>query len=351
MTSAAWHHSGSRGGSLASLLVQKAITRAAVAPYSQQATSAVSVACGIAEPLLEAVQLEFGSTCAPRPVKPTIEEASKIRQLAAKASCKLLCACALAAGLDARAVASFLLLQLYGAIKFHWGSYVVEGVLVPFVVQFCGPKEWAKCAAACRKFKDLGVADWRKSVFWLEGFCRDGQAEVLEIAVQQNVPTLVRPILAANADVNFAFDHLWCRTPLHRAAMRGNTDMCRLFLELRADLRLRDSHGAAPIHLAASRGRLPTLDLLLHIEPESALAVDTNGRTSCHMAALKGHMEVIKMLLRKKASIDAQDRAHRTPADMARRGQFWPLVKFIEALQEEQQQRMEQGHRAEAMFT
>lgn len=346
MTTVAHGHDRSQGSSLASMLVRKAITRAAVTPYAQKATAAaVSATCGIAEPLLE-----LGNSSSSRPLKPTKEETTMIRSFAAKATCGLLCACALAAGIDARAVANMLLLHLYGAIKFHWGFHVVEGVLVPFVMQFCGPKEWIKCSAACRKFKDLGVGDWRKSVFWMQGFCREGRAEVLELAVQQNVPTLVRPILAARADVNFAFEHMWCRTPLHRAAMRGNTEMCRLLLQLRADLRLRDSHGAAPIHLAASRGRLPTLDLLLRIEPEGAMAVDTNGRTSCHMAALKGHVEVIKMLLRNKASIDAQDRAHRTPADMARRGQFWPLVKMIEELQEEQQQQMEQGHRVEAVL-
>lgn len=323
-----------RRGSLASLLVHKAISRAAVEPYAKQAAAA---AASVAEPLLEAVaedQICFGGSTASKPPRASKEEAT-VRSFATQATCRLLCACALAAGIDARAVARFLLVHLYGAIEFHWGAFVVEGVLAPFVVHFCGPREWARCAFVCRKFKELGVGRWDRTAYWLKGFCREGHAEVLELAVQQNVPNLLRAGIAAGADVNFAFEMMWCRTPLHRAAMRGNLEMCRLLLELHADAALRDSHGAAPIHLVASRGRLPTIELLLRTDPSSAMAIDTNGRTPCHMAALKGHMQVIKCLVESRAQIDAQDRAHRTPSDMARRGQFWDLVRLIEGLQEQ----------------
>lgn len=318
--------------SLASMLVQKAVSRAAVEPYVKQAAA-------VCEPLLEAVVEEricFGGSSASKRPRTSKEEAT-IRSFASQATCRLLCACALAAGFDAQAVARFLLLHLYGAVEFQWGAFVVEGVLAPFVMHFCGPREWGRCAFACRKFKELGVGQWDRAAYWVKGFCREGHAEVLELAVQQNVPSLLRAGIAAGADVNFAFEMMWCRTPLHRAAMRGNVDMCRLLLQLRADNSLRDSHGAAPIHLVASRGRLPTIELLLNSDPSSAMVVDTNGRTPCHMAALKGHMQVIKRLVDSRARIDAQDRAHRTPSDMAKRGQFWDLVRYIEGLQEELQ--------------
>lgn len=319
--------------SLASLLVQKAISRAAAEPCSKAAAVAVSVA----EPLLEVVvedQICFGRSSSSKPPRTSKEEAS-IRSFATQATCRLLCACALAAGVDAKAVANFLLEHLYAAFEHRCGAFVVETILVPFVVHFCGPKEWAKCASVCRRFKELGIGQCDLTAYLLKGFCREGHAEVLELAVQQNVPSLLQAAIAGGADVNFAFEQLWCRTPLHRAAMRGNADMCRLILDLRANASLRDSHGAAPIHLAASRGRLSTLELLLRAEPSGAMAVDTNGRTPCHMAALKDHMEVIRRLAESRARIDAQDRAHRTPVDMARRGQFWSLVRFIEDLQEE----------------
>jgi len=290
------------------------------------------VAVSVAEPLLEVVV----EPCK-RP-RPTGKEEASIRSFATQATCRLLCACALAAGFDARAVAHFLLEQLYDTIKFHWsywGALVVEAVIVPFVSRFCGPREWARCAGACRRFKELGVGRCDISAHWLNDFCHDGHAEVLDLAVQKNVPSLLRSVVAAGADVNFAFELMWFRTSLHRAAMRGNVDMCRLLLDLRADASLQDSHGAAPIHLVASRGRLPTLELLICHDPISAMAADNNGRTPCHMAALKGHTHIIKRLVESRAHIDALDVAQRTPADMARRGQFWELLRFIEGLQEQ----------------
>lgn len=323
----------SQGGrcSLASLLVQKAISRAP----EMYAKQAAAMAASVTEPLLEVVaDARVERWQCKRPPQ-TSEEETSIRTLATRATCRLLCACALAAGFDAQAVAHLLLLQLYRAIKFNWGALVAEAVLVPFVLRFCGPREWVRCASASRKFKDLGVGRQDVAAYWLKSFCRDGHAEVLDLAVQKNVPTLLRSSIAAGGNINFAFEMLWYRTPLHRAAMRGNLDMCRLLLELQADASLRDSHGAAPIHLVASRGRLPTLELLIQHDPGSAMVVDMNGRTPCHMAALKGHTHIIKHLFERRAHIGAQDRAHRTPSDMARRGQFWDLLRFIEALQEQ----------------
>lgn len=343
--------------SLAALLVQGAISRAAVKPTSQQAASS-AISRAVAPPvavqaLLDARQLGgvrtgedvwFGSgvgsagsgelamasVCwGPRPPCHSKEEATKIRAFAAQATCRLVCACALTADIDKRAVAQLLLLHLYGAIKVQWGFYVVESILAPFVVQFCAPREWAKCTACCRKFRRWGIERRDLTKYWLAGYCKEGHSEVLELAVQQNVPSLAKSVIAARADVNFPFEQLWSRTPLHRAAMRGNMDMCKLLLELRADPAIRDTHGAVPLHLVASRGRPRIADLLLAYDESSATARDNNERTPCHMAALKGHLTVIQMLVEVRASLTAQERDGATPLDFARRGQHFSLAQWI----------------------
>merc|ERR1719193_2340451 len=124
---------------------------------------------------------------------------------------------------------------------------------------------------------------------------------------------LLRPLVQAKADVNCAFEHYWFRTPLHRAASRGHADMCRLLLALRADSSLPDSHGAAPIHLVASKGRPPIVELLLKHDAASAGAVDFSGRTPCHMAALKGHACVVRWLVMARADAGARAFDGRTP--------------------------------------
>merc|ERR1719193_204991 len=107
---------------------------------------------------------------------------------------------------------------------------------------------------------------------------------------------LLRPLVQAKADVNCAFEHYWFRTPLHRAASRGHADMCRLLLALRADSSLPDSHGAAPIHLVASKGRPPIVELLLKHDAASAGAGDFDGRTPLDMAKRGQHTAVAELL-------------------------------------------------------
>jgi len=323
-----------QGGSLAAMLVHKAISRAAVKP--QQAASPSMVQPVAVQALLDAAQrgsmrsgedMRFGgsvsSTTSPCYNE---DEVNKIRAFAVRATCRLVCACALTANIDKRAVAQLLLLHLYGAIKVQWGFYVVESILV----QFCAPREWAKCTACCRKFRRWGIERRDLIKYWLAGYCREGHAEVLELAVMQNVPSLARTVIAAKADVNFPFEQLWFRTPLHRAAMRGNMDMCRLLLELRADAALRDTHGCAPIHLVATKGRLQIADLLLVHEPSGATAVDNNGRTPCHQAAMKGHLPVIQRLVESRADLAAHNHDGRTAADTARRNGHFQAAKWMD---------------------
>jgi len=345
---------GQEGNSLAALLVHKAISRAAVKPSAQQANSPSIVQPVAVQALLDAAQrgsmrsgedmffgggvssasggdlLIYARVAGRRPPCYNKDEVNKIRAFAVQSTCRLVCACALTANIDRRAVAQLLLLHLYGAIKVQWGFYVVESILAPFVVQFCAPREWAKCTACCRKFRRWGIERRDLTKYWLAGYCREGHAEVLELAVTHNVPSLARTVIAAGADVNFPFEQLWFRTPLHRAAMRGNMEMCRLLLDLRADAAVRDTHGCAPIHLVATKGRLQIADLLLVHDPSGATAVDNNGRTPCHQAAMKGHLPVIQRLVESRADLGTQNHDGRTAADTARRNGHFQAAKWMD---------------------
>lgn len=223
----------------------------------------------------------------------------------------------------------------------QWGAHVAESILVPFVVQFCHPEELVKCVSCCRKLSGCNLGSHDFVVHWLSGFCAAAKAEVLHLAVQLNLPSLARSAVGAKADVNFGFEPLWRRTPLHRAATRGNAEMCQLLLELRATAAARDSLGAAPLHLVASRGRLPIVELLLRSDEGGASAVDSYGRTPFHMAALKGHVSIVLQLLQRRASINAEADDGCTPVDMARRNQHHGLVALLEHMQQDAERRDE----------
>jgi len=254
------------------------------------------------------------------------------RQKTNEACRRRLYVCIFAAGVNAHMLAQLCLLQTYKtcASLEQMRIFGEDDNLLPLVQRLCGPVEWARTSACCRQFRALGLAHRGLLSYWLRGYSAEGQKEAMKHAIQHNVIGLIRPLVDANADMNCVFEQYWFRTPLHRAASRGHVDLCKLLLSLRANASLRDSHGASPIHLVASKGRLAIVDLLLRHDCNSANAVDYSARTPCHMAALKGHLSCVQHLAAKRGNISAQASDGRTPRDMALRGQHTEIVLFLD---------------------
>jgi len=214
-------------------------------------------------------------------------------------------------------------------------------VILPHALRFSGPVEWARCSTSCSKNRNFATSKWGQSWlirYWLQSYDEEGQKDVLKLAICQHIPGLLRPLAETRADINCIFEQYWFRTPLHRAASRGHSDMCRLLLTLRADSTARDSHGAAPIHLVASKGRQHIVELLLRHDPSGVRAVDFGGRTPYHMAALKGHLNVLRMLLAARGNPFGLTSDGRTPLDMARRVPHNHVIDLIEAYQKKQEE-------------
>ncbi|MCE5166857.1 hypothetical protein HAX54_028152 [Datura stramonium] len=87
-------------------------------------------------------------------------------------------------------------------------------------------------------------------------------------------------------------------TPLHIAAMRGHVELVKLILTrnplLAAELDFRKS---SALHVASIKGYLEIVKELLVANPEMCLARDREGRNPLHLAAIKGRVEVIKELV------------------------------------------------------
>lgn len=246
---------------------------------------------------------------------------------------RLLYACVFAASVNVHCVAQLLLSQSYRrACRRRLDE---DDIILPLAHAFCRPVDWARCAATCRAVRRLGWSSSRPRpsravTSWLRGYTAEARNQVLKACIQHNVLGMLRPLADAGADMNCVFEQYWFRTPLHRAASRGNAELCRQLLALRADAAIRDSHGAAPIHLVASKGRQAIVELLLQHDPASAGAVDFSDRTPYHMAALKGHLNVVKCLIAARADASHPSLDGRTPLEMARRGQHAHVVDFLE---------------------
>ena len=98
------------------------------------------------------------------------------------------------------------------------------------------------------------------------------------------------PVVDAGASIKFG------NTPLHRAAIFGQTKTCADLIEAGADVNARGSFGNAPLHEAANGGHPNVCRLLLGAGAD-VNAVDLTGNTPLHWGAGSGNHEVCEVLL------------------------------------------------------
>ena len=128
------------------------------------------------------------------------------------------------------------------------------------------------------------------------------------------------------------------RTLLHLAAAYNRTQIAQMLIQRRARLDVIDHCGFSPLHLAALTGSADVLELLLknrvncdqrtvaaNFIPPLALLGPQNqqlaagGNTALHLAALTGQTNVMGILLKGGASVNAANAMGITPLEMAKR--------------------------------
>ncbi|XP_049378167.1 ankyrin repeat-containing protein ITN1-like [Solanum stenotomum] len=136
-----------------------------------------------------------------------------------------------------------------------------------------------------------------------------GDVRVLQELLQQDALILDRLTLTC-----------FNETPLHIAALRGHIEFVRLILaqnpQLAAELDWRKS---SALHIASAKGHLHIVKMLLLVNPELCLVCDRDGGNPLHLAAIKGRVEVIKELIhmvRMRCAVargDVHEPAYRAP--------------------------------------
>jgi ankyrin repeat protein len=117
----------------------------------------------------------------------------------------------------------------------------------------------------------------------------------LQEAIQLgNIPIIA--ILLANkvGDIE-AKDHEG-KTPLHIAAIKGNSELVSYLLEQRAPIDAQDKEGKTPLRWAAREGHVPVAKLLISSGCNLYIQ-DKQGKTAIQGAAAYAHFEIIDMLL------------------------------------------------------
>uniref|UniRef100_A0A9J8APR5 Ankyrin repeat domain 50-like n=1 Tax=Cyprinus carpio carpio TaxID=630221 RepID=A0A9J8APR5_CYPCA len=122
------------------------------------------------------------------------------------------------------------------------------------------------------------------------------------------------------------------RTALHVAAWRGDLEGIELLLKYGADPNARDLDGRPPLHSVAWRGHAAAGRLLLRAKGLNVdLACKQQGATALSIAAQEGHAEIVAMLLEKGAEPDHVDRYGRSPVKVAGKQGHFTIVQLLES--------------------
>mmetsp|Transcript_10231 Transcript_10231/g.26047 ORF Transcript_10231/g.26047 Transcript_10231/m.26047 type:complete len:313 (-) Transcript_10231:33-971(-) len=97
-------------------------------------------------------------------------------------------------------------------------------------------------------------------------------------------------------------------TPLHKAVENEQTALVQWLLEQGVMPNVKDTHGVTPLHVAAIKGYVSLVQLLLDSDNTVKKVTDANGDTAVHWACTKGHLEVLDLLLSRGAALDVSNK-------------------------------------------
>ncbi|MHC4509128.1 MAG: ankyrin repeat domain-containing protein [Planctomycetota bacterium] len=205
--------------------------------------------------------------------------------------------------------------------------------------------EWGRVnvlSRICAKGADVNLTDSK------------GQA-ALHIACDYEGQVAIRTILRRATAVNVNVVDRNNVTPLHIAARRGQTDICKTLINSGAAVNLRDEHGHTSVHHAVRAGNIETADWLIKQGADmspvylaayrgnpsriktllaggaSASEKDETGFTALHAAAAGGHRDVVEYLISQGADVKAEGGPGWTALSYAARGNAKEVVELLRA--------------------
>ncbi|XP_047997219.1 serine/threonine-protein phosphatase 6 regulatory ankyrin repeat subunit B isoform X2 [Leguminivora glycinivorella] len=159
---------------------------------------------------------------------------------------------------------------------------------------------------------------------------RNGRT-ALHLAAMNGYAHLVKFLIR---DHNAMIDVLTLKkqTPLHLAAASGQIEVCKLLLELGANIDATDELGQKPIHAAAQNNYSEVVQLFLQQHPNLVMATTKDGNTCAHIAAIQGSVKVIEELMKfdRTGVISARNKLNdSTPLQLAAEGGHADVVRVL----------------------
>lgn len=143
----------------------------------------------------------------------------------------------------------------------------------------------------------------------------------LQLSGRLNDPSIVTPF--SRDDRGY--------TPLHVAAICGQSQLIDLLVCKGAPVNATDYHALTPLHLACQRGYQGVTLLLLHYKANTE-AQDNNGNTPLHLACMYGHEDCVKALVYydlQTCRLDLQNDKGDTALHMAARWGYEGIIQVL----------------------
>jgi len=170
---------------------------------------------------------------------------------------------------------------------------------------------------------------WSASLLLIWTFCSitNVWAGDIHVAINEEHFDDAIKLIQANPELLKENDHQQNK-PIHLAALKGNTSLMKVILDLKPNINPRNKFGQTPMHRAMVGGSLEVVKMLV------AAGGEVNGRDSqgiipLHLAAQRRQVEIVDYLLQKGAEVDAPDAFKRRPLHMAIVGSENLVVKSI----------------------
>lgn len=144
----------------------------------------------------------------------------------------------------------------------------------------------------------------------------------LHIAVFGGKVVLAKILVDRGADIE-AESELGRARAVHFAATLGDPAMLRFLLDATAEIDARDDEDKTPLHRAAIHGNTDAAKLLIERGADIEAVDDRYGFTPLISAALSGRLEIVRLLIKAGANIEARDRSGRTALREAATVQSW----------------------------
>jgi ankyrin repeat protein len=154
---------------------------------------------------------------------------------------------------------------------------------------------------------------------------------------------MVRCLLELGADVNQVEKDKHAPhspTPLHFAVQLDGVEVLRLMINIGGDVNKADMEGDTPLIYAVRSDELEAVELLIEagagvnhesdvVTHDGAEMENIEGERSVHDAAREGYIDVLKVLCKAGADINAATRNGNTPLIIAGRGKHAAICKWL----------------------